>query len=176
MPDKRLCFDFFQPLSTTGHVIDGRSCTRHSQGVLFDHGAYFALRGNEGAWIPSTSEEVTLANTLAAASNVLTMQTSGEYQDAHKWRFTPASFQLLMLELNLLRLTPWALKETERASSIEFYVWLERRELHFSSEEIEAQRLRLVREIIMETKEQVVQLEPKPVAPAQPMISAIIPL
>ena len=161
-------------MTTTGHAIDGRDRTRHSRGTLFDHAAYLALRGNTGSWHAGGTDEVTLAHSLETVSNLLTTDLGTAYHDAHTWRFTPASFQLLTLELNLLRLIPWAIARIEPTDVIEFYVWLERRELPWL--DVETQRLRLLRETVMETREQVVQLDPPQATPPTPSISAIVPL
>ena len=45
LPDKRLCFDFFKPLTTTGDLLDGLGRVRHTTGTLFNHSAYFAVPG-----------------------------------------------------------------------------------------------------------------------------------
>jgi len=175
LPDKRLCFDFFQPLSTLGNVIDGRGKTRHSQGVLLDNAAYHALKG--GGWDPHDTQPVTLANAFDATREYLIPDRSGVYRDSHAWRFTPASFQLLMLELNLLHLIPWSITQLQPAAAVEFYAWMQRAEIQLPSNEITLRRLSLLRETVLETKEQVNQLEPPPNPDsATPLISAIIPL
>ena len=127
LPDKRRCFDFFQPLSTAGMVLDGMGRSRHSRGVIFDDRAYQALRGGEGAWANDGAyKPFSLAQDFTHAQAIVTQDMDTAYIDGHKWRFTPASFELLMLELNVLRLTPWAIKTLEPQDAVEFFVWLER--------------------------------------------------
>jgi glycosyltransferase involved in cell wall biosynthesis/SAM-dependent methyltransferase len=177
LPDKRLCFDFFQPSSTTGDVLDGMETSRHSRGTLFDHSAYYARRNGEDSWfVGRRGGTFTLANDLESTRHLLTHDASGPYVDSHTWRFTPASFQLLILELNVLGLIPWRVATIEPQGAVEFFAWLERGR---PTDAVEEQRVNLLRETIMETKEQVIQMEPEPepsAEPRQPTISAIIPL
>ena len=39
VPDKRYCFDYFQPLTTTGQIIESHSelRSRHNRRLAFDH-------------------------------------------------------------------------------------------------------------------------------------------
>jgi len=186
LPDKRLCFDFFQPLTTTGDLLDARGRTRHRPEALFDAFAYFAERGTAGAWSKGGPiEPFRLPNTLADARAMLEIDPDGAYVDSHKWRFTPASFQLLILELNLLRAIPWDIERLEPADAVEFHVWLQQREVQLPADDVAARRLSLLRETVLETKEQVAQLE-HPTSPSDgqstpaelilPSISAVIPL
>jgi glycosyltransferase involved in cell wall biosynthesis/SAM-dependent methyltransferase len=187
LPDKRLCFDFFQPLTTTGNLLDARGRTRHSPGTLFDHCAYFTERGTEGAWSKSgQTGPFRLPNTLEQASAMLDVKPDGAYVDSHIWRFTPASFRLVMLELNLLRAIPWDIERLESADAVEFHVWLQRREVQLADDAVATRRLSLLRETVLETKDQVAQLELPPAVPSErrwtqvevpiPPISAVIPL
>jgi glycosyltransferase involved in cell wall biosynthesis len=186
LPDKRLCFDFFQPLTTTGDLLDARGRTRHSTGTLFDHAAYLAEKGNAGAW-PRGGPPQTfrLAHSFDVASQALKTDPA-EYVDSHAWRFTPASFQLLILELNLLRMIPWDIQRIRPADAVEFYVWLHKHDVELAPEAVTARRLELLQETVMETKEQVIQLRPAPLVIPDPApvsepvierpISVILPL
>lgn len=186
--DKRLCFDFFQPLTTTGNLLDARGRTRHGPGALFDSCAWFTERGTAVAWSKGgRAEPFRLPNTLEQAQAMLDIKPGGAYLDSHIWRFTPASFQLLILELNLLRAIPWDIERLDATDDVEFHVWLQQRQLHLPPDEVATRRLSLLRETILETKEQVAQLEPPlPAAPSEwrssqvetplPSISAVIPL
>jgi Glycosyl transferase family 2 len=175
LPDKRLCFDFYQPSSTTGQVLDARGSTRHTRGILFDQAAYSANRGGGALW--QTDSPVRLTHAFGnEPQSVLSLDISSEYIDSHKWHFTPASFQLIVLELNLLRVIPWAIARIQPAEAVEFYVWLEQRAL---PESFASERERLLQETVMETKQQVAQLEHPEIVVANvqpPTISAIIPL
>lgn len=178
VPDKRLCFDFFQPLTTVGDALDGMGQSRHSRGALFDNHAYYVRRGSADAWASVTAggryAPFKLANPLADAGVYLTHQEA-EYMDCHKWRFTPASFELLVLDLNVLGLIPWKISRIVPQAGIEFLVWLERGEITLSKDELDERRLHLLQETVMETQEQIRQIRPEPKS-GIPSISAVVPL
>jgi glycosyltransferase involved in cell wall biosynthesis/SAM-dependent methyltransferase len=188
LPDKRLCFDFFQPLTTTGALLDAKGRTRHSPGTLFDAAAYFAERGSAGAWSKAGPiVPFRLPNTLEQARASFSAGSDGTYVDSHMWRFTPASFQLLILELNLLGEIPWDIVCLEPADAVEFYAWLQQRKVQLPADAVATRRLSLLRQTVLETNEQVAQLEQPPqtasterlwpqAEPAVPPISAVIPL
>ena len=182
LPDRRVCFDFFQSVTTTGNVIDGIGQSRHSRGTIFDHSARFARWNGLDTWFVGAQGggTFTLAHDIDAVRGILDYSPTGDYVDSHKWRFTPASFELIILELNLLRLIPWVVSRIERQDGIEFFVWLERGEIE-PNEAAEQRRLQLLEETVMETKEQITLLEPAPIVEEEPVetgprISAIIPL
>ena len=52
IPDKRFCFDFFRPLSTTGGLLDAhaRGAVRHSRQAHFDEPAYAVRADGEIAF------------------------------------------------------------------------------------------------------------------------------
>lgn len=189
LPDKRLCFDFFQPHSTTGQVIDAIGRVKHSRGAVFDHSAYFTFRGGVGAWSRyAPSQPFSLVSPLASIS----IDEVPGYQDAHKWHFTPASFRLLMLELWCLNLVPWVVDKLHPMDGIEFMVWLKRGVVDRAT--VDAQRFQLLQEMVAETQLQLdlsaappAVPEPAPVAAAAlptvathtdtpPRISVVIPL
>lgn len=115
LPDKRVCFDFFQPHSTTGNVIDGIGRERHSLGCIWDHAAYYTHRGENSTWgLGGEVVPFQLMHSLAVTQDILKIDANADYIDAHKWRFTPASFQLLIFELNLLRLIRGRLHTSSR--------------------------------------------------------------
>jgi glycosyltransferase involved in cell wall biosynthesis len=181
LPDKRLCFDFFQPISTTGQVLDARGSSRHSRGVIFDNAAYYAERGGPGLW--QDEHAVKITQSFDVLRSTFNATQTDVYEDAHHWRFTPASFQLLIMELNLLRVIPWAVACIEPQEAVEFMVWLERHKLPDLAAN---DRLALLREVVLETQRQVAQLVPptieptavrvSPIKPILPTISTIIPL
>jgi glycosyltransferase involved in cell wall biosynthesis/2-polyprenyl-3-methyl-5-hydroxy-6-metoxy-1,4-benzoquinol methylase len=174
LPDKRLCFDFFHPSTTTGNVVDGMGKSRHSRGALFNHAAYYAHRNGEGAWfVGGQGGEFTLVHKLEATREILGYDEL-DYRDSHAWYFTPASFELLILELNALGLVPWRVARVEPQAGVEFFVWLERGET--AKNIIEPRRAELLKQTIVETKSQVMDIEPAPRKPSQPTIAAIIPL
>lgn len=103
VPDKRFCFDMFQPLTTVGDVIDGHlsSLQYHPAGAVVDHFAYTCTRGGTGAWGHKSREPIKL-NQVDLAPNKNKLESGIEqagYIDVHRWKFTPSSFTLLMQDL-----------------------------------------------------------------------------
>ena len=107
IPDKRYCFDYFRWPSTTGDLLqafaDGRR--RHPAGVVFDHVASIVKRGPEVSWSAQANGDLSFIHDLAEAKAAFDQaRGSDEYVDVHCWRFTPASFRLILTELRLLEL------------------------------------------------------------------------
>ena len=52
IPDKRYCFDYFSPISTTGNLLDAyaEKRVRPSHGQVFDHFANASKRKGNIAW------------------------------------------------------------------------------------------------------------------------------
>jgi len=190
LPDKRVCFDFFQPLTTTGDLLDAhvRGRTRHQRRIFFNQAAYFTLRDAEGGWLHTGSTApFRLANSLFDAQRAYDSASEDPdlpYQDSHAWAFTPKSFELLMLELNLLGHIDWAIRSIEPTAGVEFLVWLERKRLTIPEAEINAARLALLTAVVYEGEDAIAQLdeaEALPVAAeswrrSKPAIAVIIPL
>ena len=122
VPDKRYCFDFFRWPSTTGDLLqafaDGRR--RHPPGVVFDQVAQ-GVRPVPGA----ANGAVASADEIAEAKSVFERaRASDEYIDVHAWRFTPASFRLILAELRLLDLLSFEEACAFPTEGIEFFVSL----------------------------------------------------
>jgi hypothetical protein len=163
LPDKRVCFDFFRPLSTTGALLaahwDGRS--RHSAKTLWDFFAYTAMKGGNPAWTRADQSPLAFAYSLNDAYANAT-KPHDEYVDVHAWTFVPASFSLIMLELAQLGLSDWQIKSTKAAEHTEFYVWLQRgalaRRASIRQTDVAAERMRLLNEVMLELFDQGRQL------------------
>ena len=107
LPDKRYCFDVLQPLSTVGRVLDAHLApTRfHTAGTVLDHFAYAMSKDQLGvAWYPGAPGQLApqFSDWDAAADPLRIAMAQDEYFDVHKWRFTPASFSLLLQDLRQL--------------------------------------------------------------------------
>jgi hypothetical protein len=105
IPDKRYCFDIFQPLSSTGQVLDAHDArrARPSPGAVFDFYASSARRDSQPSWSPLLEVEPRLEGEFsAAAENYNRALTSDAYNDVHVWRFVPSSFRLILRDLNAL--------------------------------------------------------------------------
>jgi glycosyltransferase involved in cell wall biosynthesis len=163
LPDKRVCFDFFQPLTTTGDLVEAHAekRTRHRRVSFFNQAAYFVTRANEGGWLHSDSTSpFRLMNSLSAAQQVFDAvdeNPKSAYLDTHAWTFTPKSFELLILELNLLGHINWAIRVIETTPGVEFHVWLEQRKLDIPEADINLRRLALLSAIVCESRSAIAQ-------------------
>jgi SAM-dependent methyltransferase len=164
LPDKRVCFDFFRPLSTSGEVLAAHweQRARHTAKTMWDHFAYCAFKRGDPGWGRTDQTPLSLAHSLEEAHALARQHDTKEYLDAHAWTFVPASFSLIMLELAHLRLTDWQVQRTQPAGSTEFYVWLRRgalaKQASLSQAELTAQRTTLLKEIMLELDDQGWQL------------------
>jgi glycosyltransferase involved in cell wall biosynthesis len=165
LPDKRVCFDFFQPLTTTGDLVDAhlRGRTRHQQRTVFNQVAYFTTRGGEGGWPHAGSKApFSLVNSIFQAQGAYDNTSEDPalpYCDCHAWAFTPKSFELLILELNLLGHIDWSIRSIEPAAGVEFYVWLERKRVTMPEAEVNSARLSLLTDILYEGRDAIAQLD-----------------
>ncbi len=196
VPDKRVCFDFFRPPSTTGQLLaahrQGR--TRHTAASLFDHAAYFAqLDGRIGwGWHEGTAE-VRADGGLARAYEAFSKASEdpgSDYADCHAWMYTPASFQLAILEIAAVGVIDLRVERVEPQGGVEFLVHLKRGRAQFDSvEAFEARRRALMSEMVRDLHAQTKLFaegppEPEPPPPPPPtaaealrdLLRAIVPL
>jgi glycosyltransferase involved in cell wall biosynthesis len=165
LPDKRVCFDFFQPLTTTGDLVDAHRLgrTRHQRRTIFNHTAYFTTRNAEGSWSHAGSAApFSLVNSIFDAQQAYDSASEDPalpYRDCHAWGFTPKSFELLMLELNFLGHIDWSIRSIEPAAGVEFYVWLERRRVTMPETEVNSARLSLLTATVYECRGAIAQLD-----------------
>ncbi|MDP9094096.1 MAG: hypothetical protein M3N95_14495 [Actinomycetota bacterium] len=128
LPDKRYCFDRFQPLSTVGDMVDalyGRN-SFHTAGTLLDHQAYSCRRGEYTAWDSARTTDLSLQfPKLEHALEVIGAGLAQDsYHDIHHWKFTPTSFELLMRDLATLNLQHFGPVGSFGTSGFEFFVTL----------------------------------------------------
>ncbi len=162
VPDKRYCFDYFQPLTTTGQILEAHAerRSRHTRRLAFDHYAYMVHNGGTGAWGQKPLGRLNLPYPLESARDLFnSFEDDSNYIDLHAWRFSPSSFSLLLLELARLGETDWRVDRTTEARDCEFFAWLRRggkeAATALSSDELAARRLMLLERTLMETREQV---------------------
>ncbi|MDO9268603.1 MAG: methyltransferase domain-containing protein [Methylobacter sp.] len=128
VPDKRYCFDYFSSSSSTGNVLDAyaEKRVRPSPGQIFDHIADASKRNGNIAWASDEqggADEVAHTFVAAQAHWAQAVSTT-DYMDAHCWRFTPASFRLLISDLLNLGLINLDIKAEFDTMGCEFYVSL----------------------------------------------------
>jgi SAM-dependent methyltransferase len=154
VPDKRACFDFFRPPSSTAEMLQAfhERRERPSFAQTFSQDAYSAvLRRGNGEGQPFTIDEhpgrIALGGDLAKAySEWLGRIEAGatEYRDTHCWTFTPSSLELILTELILLGLINFEIVSVTRTLGVEFIVHLRKRPQHVPAQSGLAERRELL--------------------------------
>lgn len=129
IPDKRFCFDYFLPNSTTGQILDAwhQENKKPTPGQIFDFFANISKNSNQPAWNAKTHKiPNSLFNpTLDKATKLwIKAQDNSEYTDVHCWRFTPESFNIILNDLFSLELLNFEIKHKFETSGSEFHVSL----------------------------------------------------
>jgi SAM-dependent methyltransferase len=160
VPDKRWCFDYFKQVSTTGQMLDAHrmGAQRHSAATRFDSSAYVVFDGNRTSWGREALPDLFLPDTLDHAFSEFqawTPDPNAPYVDCHAWHFTPASFELLILELGAVGLADWHISWLSPRPSVEFMTRLERGCQQFvTPKERDRRRLELMKQILLDAREQ----------------------
>jgi len=126
IPDKRYCFDYFNPPSSTGEFLDAFDLKRKrpSVGKVFDHVSNACKRGGI-AWAADTTDELTFVHSMEQAKALWHQaRNSEDYIDVHCWRFTPESFHLILSDMNTLQLNDLGIVKEFETTGCEFYVTL----------------------------------------------------
>lgn len=159
VPDKRFCFDFFRSASTTGQLLEAHRTGRrlHAPRALFDYVAYSAKDAGRTGWARQPLTDLQLAHSLEQAMEQMVLaETAEHYTDCHGWQFTPASFELLVLELGALDLIDWRVEWLEPQPAVEFLARLVRGRDRFASVAArEARRLELLKRMVLEQRDQI---------------------
>jgi GT2 family glycosyltransferase/tetratricopeptide (TPR) repeat protein len=164
VPDKRYCFDYFRPLTTTGQVLEAHAArrSRHTRRIAFDHAAYAVHHGRNGAWGQAPLGALDFYSLLEEAGNSFSSFSADPglpYIDFHAWQFIPASFELLMLELACLGQSDWRIERITPAIGCEFHVWLRRggkaAAAALTGAEVNRRRLALLNRMLLETRDQI---------------------
>lgn len=129
VPDKRYCFDYLSPISTTGQFLDAfeQKRTRPSVGQVFDHYANSCYRDGVITWTDTVQKDAKfeVIHTFQQAMDLgHHWVNSGEYIDAHCWRFTPESYELLLSDFRKLKLLNLITNCCFETSGCEFFVTL----------------------------------------------------
>lgn len=166
LPDKRKCFDFFRPVTTTGDVVEAylEKRHRHTARTLFDNAAYNGKRNANPGWHIGEQAPIELGGRLAKAWRQMNRAMKEEYVDAHAWTFTPSSFELMILELRALGLLPLSIERCEPATYTEFYAWLRPCEECEDEDTVQRYRLGLLNRIVVEQAESARQVLGSPMA------------
>jgi hypothetical protein len=157
LPDRRLCFDVFRPMSTTGRVLAAHhaDATRHGYAELFDHVAYLARLDGRASWGPEPLTGLALDYTVEQAYRHAEHGSLPEtrYVDCHAWQFTPASFELLVLELTAIGVIDWRIDWIEPQPAVEFLVSLSRPRLAIGGSKLQSRRCDLLKRMLIEMRD-----------------------
>jgi hypothetical protein len=169
IPDKRFCFDYFRPLAMTGDILASHRLgrTRHTQQTIFNHNAYVVSADGVGVWGQHSVHNLAFGCSLEAAYSAFLSyreDNASPYVDTHAWQFTPASFELLLLELARLKATDWKVDRISPIPGCEFHAWLRRggkeAAAALTESELNERRLALLKRTLLEAKEQIEFLMP----------------
>jgi hypothetical protein len=164
VPDKRKCFDLFRPFSSTGDAIVAHreKRVRHTAKVHFDFAAYQVLKHGDPGWsiddVTAQQFNVPFVDTI----RFLDRADAPDYVDAHQWVFTPASFELMVLELSALGFVDLRVEDCREAAGTEFYAWLRKGAERFAPDQLQNRRLALMNRIVVELAEQSRQIAGSP--------------
>jgi len=169
VPDKRYCFDYFRPLTTTGDVLEAHTArrSRHTRRTVFNHRAYVVKNAGSGAWGQGPVQELAFFHSVDEAMHAFANTGEGPdspYIDSHAWQFTPASFELMLLELARIGETERLVDRITPTVGCEFYAWLRRggrAAAALTVRELQARRLELLKRTLIETREQIDRLVAK---------------
>jgi SAM-dependent methyltransferase len=160
VPDKRYCFDFFQPYSVAGDMIEAHlaGAKRHSRRTVFNYLTHIIMADGATAWGQHPIKEFALLHPFEEATKALQKWTDDPrqpYKDYHAWYFTPASFELVVLELALAGMLDFHVVTTFPTAASEFIILLHPGSSRFSEAEIaDEQRLDLMRRTLFDIREQ----------------------
>ncbi len=130
IPDKRYCFDYFRFPSTTGDLLEAHHNlnVRHTPGKVFDFLINAAKRGEDQAWSSTTTDKLSLVYDIDMARKKFSKaKTTKGYIDIHNWMFTPASFKLLIHDLQSLGIIRLSYVQELPTQGFEFFVTLSSR-------------------------------------------------
>jgi len=128
IPDKRYCFDYFQPLTSTGNWLDAFAERRKkpTPGQVFDHIANTSKRKGNGAWgNDGLGGADSLGHSFQQAMSIYAKSIeTPDYIDVHCWRFIPESFKLIIADLKNLGLIDLNVVLHFDTTGTEFYMTL----------------------------------------------------
>ena len=160
LPDKRWCFDFFRPTSLAGDVLLAHHESRNidTAADLFNEISYSTTLGGRPGWAAGEiATELVFAHEPGVSQLVFEQIAAGDqtYRDAHAWQFTPASFELLILDLSQTGACDWHVDWLKPQTAVEFLGRLRPGVASFSSNAaLQQRRKELLIQLAAETVEQ----------------------
>jgi SAM-dependent methyltransferase len=137
IPDRRVCFDYFRPVSTTADFIEAffEDRERPTLKQIFTQTSLESRYNNSGETIASFHLGMDPKH-VHAATGVDELKIAFqnwqhnlkrddlEYADTHCWAFTPSSFELILGDLLVLGLIDLKIDSVSSANGNEFYAKL----------------------------------------------------
>jgi len=158
VPDKRFCFDFFQPLTLTGDVLEAHRTgrTRHARSAEFNASAYMVSAAGEICWSQRATGLLAFrdGDLQAARDKLMDDANRADYRDVHGWYFTYSSFRLIMLELAEMGLLDFHEVESFPTENCEFFITLARGRVTREAETVRRLRMELLTNVLMEMRDQ----------------------
>jgi SAM-dependent methyltransferase len=158
LPDQRACFDYFRPHTTIAEWLYAylEEQKKPNKRQIFEFGAYFSEYCDNEERIYAFSLDhprekiVCTGDIVKEYKKWIEESDADQYTDAHCSVMTPSSFELLIMECNLLKLTNFRIKEISRTYDCEFLVVLEKSEKQADICTSHLERSRLMHRILEE--------------------------
>ena len=153
LPDKRLCFDLFRPLTHSSAWVDAfhNKASKHSLRIVLEFLSTVVRRPESIVWkLGNDLGSLAFANvglTEAYKRAVASLEPNAAYVDCHAWTFTPASAALIFNEVYALGLSGLLPAEITTPVGYEFFVDLCKSDCPPISDD---QRLSLMRKAALE--------------------------
>ncbi|QEN89592.1 class I SAM-dependent methyltransferase [Labrys sp. KNU-23] len=161
VPDKRYCFDFFQPATDIAKVMadyrENRS--RHTFEAFYRWGASIEVLSDGRAdiawgqgWVKDFAFAASFDRSRCATAEA--SSTAPDYVDSHEYYLTPSGLALILLELRQYEILDATVETLTRARGCEFLVMLRKGGgMPLSQEAYQAVRRRLQLQLISEQVE-----------------------
>ncbi|WP_171026316.1 class I SAM-dependent methyltransferase [Mesorhizobium comanense] len=152
VPDMRKCFDLLKSPTSVREILTAyrERRVRHTPEALFEARAWATTRDGKTAWVGGNHLPIGFAHSFGSAlkrykSDVRRAGKAHPYVDAHTWFFTPASFELAILQLNQMGFLSLDIAWLEENHGSEFIVQMRRAEETgtIPREKFDAERIRL---------------------------------
>ncbi len=141
IPDKRYTFDYFREITSIRTVIDNhvyREHLNHSVGTFVDHSLNVVTLDLGGSYLPNSAhllkEHMLYEHDITNLRNIIENYNEKNYTDCHSWILTPASFKILVYQLNALNLVDLYIDDIyKEPNSIEFIAKVKKGKVTFNS-------------------------------------------
>jgi SAM-dependent methyltransferase len=151
IPNKFFCFDHFSSLTMTGEILDAhiQKRTRPTPGQIFNHLANASSRFGQLAWADDGQgkPDALIHKISDAKEYFFRALNSEEYLDTHCWRFTPKTFNLILSDLNYLKLINLRPIQNFDTEGCEFFVTLQKNNSPLNRDSLEINRLSVLKDM-----------------------------